>query len=100
MYLVKTPSWAKGSDRYTVYLPCSPFKFLGKKRKGERHLPETLVPAGGLYQKHCQSLNTHGRKHRCGGAQRIFYVMLSWRKKEHINKIPGKSQENAGTVAG
>ena len=48
MYLVKPPSWDKGSGRYIVYLHCSPFKFLGTKGKGERYLPDTLSQEGAV----------------------------------------------------
>ena len=58
-----------GSDRYTMYLPFSPYRFLG--RKGQMHCVSArpLVPGEGLYQIHGQSLNTHRGKHRSGGAQ-------------------------------
>ena len=46
-----------------------PYRFLGKKRKGEGHPPDTLPQEGVVYQIQCQSVNTHRSKHRPGGAQ-------------------------------
>ena len=40
--------------------------------------PFTLCSAGGLYQIHCQSLNTHGGKHRSGGAQIFTPGLEGW----------------------
>ena len=38
----KAPLPGQGSGRNVKYLPCSPFKFLGTKRKGEGYLPDAL----------------------------------------------------------
>ena len=69
MYVVKPPSWDKGSGRYIVYLRCSPIRFLGTKQKGEGVLP-VPCPRRRLYQIHCHSVNTYGHQHRSGGAQK------------------------------
>ena len=43
--------------------------------EAEKGSTRHLVPGGGLYQIHCQPLNTHGGKHRSGCAQKdtFFY---------------------------
>ena len=73
MYLIKSLSRDKGSGRYTMYLPLSPYRFLGRKGGRYIHCVSTrlrpLVPREGLYQIHGQSLNTHRGKHRSGGAR-------------------------------
>ena len=76
MYLVKPLSRDKGSGRYTVHLPLSPQGSVG--RKGQMHCASTrpLVPREGLYQIHGQSLNTHRRKHRSGGARLKHFALI------------------------
>ena len=59
MYLVKSLSRDKGSGRYTMYLPFSPYRFLGAKGQIHCVSARPLVPGKGLYQIHGQSLNTH-----------------------------------------
>ena len=59
IYLVISPSRDKGSGRYTMYLPSSPYRFLGAKGADTQCVcPFPLVPGEGLYQIHGQSL-TH-----------------------------------------
>ena len=69
MYLVKPLSRDKGSGRYTMYLPLSPYRLLGAKGADTLCICQTPCPGEGLYQIHEQSLNTHRGKQRSGGAQ-------------------------------
>ena len=74
MYLVKPLSQDKGSGRYTMYLPLSPYRFLGAKRADTLCIYQTPCPKRGALQIHWQSLNTHRGKHRSGGAQ-FFHLI-------------------------
>ena len=69
MYLVNSIARDKGSGRYTMYLPFSPYSFLGAKGQIHCVSARPLVPGKGFYRIHGQSLNTHRGKHRSGGAQ-------------------------------
>ena len=72
MYLVQPLSWDKGSGRYTWCLPCSPSKFLRGRGKGGVST-RYVVSRGWLYQIHCQSIGTHGGKHRSGMPNQWFF---------------------------
>ena len=61
------------------------YRFLGTKRKGEGHPPNTFPQEGGLYQIQCQSVNTHRGKHRLGGTQLVESEYTSARK-DYIHK--------------
>ena len=44
--------------------------------------------------------NFSGLSQECVGVKSVYVLPSSWGKRKHINKIPRKYQENAGTVPG
>ena len=86
----KAPLPGQGVGRYTESLPCSPFRVLGAKSKGkEISCLGGGVLGRGLYQIQCQSLNTHGNKHRSGCAQRARHH-INQSTIDHVGGLPGR----------
>ena len=72
MYPVKSLSRDKGSGRYTMYPPFSPYRLLRAKGADALCICQSPCPERGTYQIHGHSLNTHRGKHRSWG--RPIYV--------------------------
>ena len=86
MYLVKSLPRDKVSGRYTMYLPFSPYRFLGAKGQIHCVSARPLVPGKGLSQIYGQSLNTHRGKHRFGGA-RFWGPQISFWGEDEVDML-------------